>query len=110
MCQGKSYTELLQSLGLFSLENRLRGDLTAVYSSSQGEAQGIDLFLLLISNRTRGNGLRLCQGRFKLDIRERFFTEGDGALPVRGQDAFGCVSQAQECDLGFVPCRARSWT
>ncbi|KAK4819817.1 hypothetical protein QYF61_011836 [Mycteria americana] len=51
-----SYEDRLRELGLFSLEKRrLQGDLIAAF-------------------HTRGNGFKLKEGRFRLDIRKKFFT------------------------------------
>jgi len=72
-----SYEHRLREMGLLSLEKRrLEGDIRAAFQYLKGayRKDGEGLFTRACTDRTRGNGCKLKDCRFRLDIRKKFFT------------------------------------
>jgi len=67
----------LRGLWLFSLKKRrLRRDLITAFQYLKGgyKREEHRIFIRVSCDRARGNGFKLKEGRFRLDIRKKFFT------------------------------------
>ena len=74
-----SYEERLREFGLFSLgKTRLLGDLIVAfqYLKEAYKKDGDRFFSKACCDRTRSNGSKLREGRFRLDIKKNFLQRG----------------------------------
>ncbi|GAB0178236.1 hypothetical protein GRJ2_000288900 [Grus japonensis] len=70
-----SYEDRLTELGLFSLQKAPgRSNFGLPVPEGAYRKAGEGLFMRECSDRTRGNGFKLKEGRFRLDVRKKFFT------------------------------------
>ena len=55
----------------------IQGDLTVAFQYLKGafKQEGEGLFIWVDNDRTRGNGFKVREWRFRLDIRRKFFTQ-----------------------------------
>ena len=84
-----SYEDGLRELGLFSLEKRrLQEDLRAAFQYLEGayKKAGEGHFTRAWSDRTRGNGFKLKEGRFRLNTKKKI-------LPCEGGEALEQIAQ-----------------
>ena len=68
----------LREMGLFGIEKTLRKPYSSLpVPEGAYKKAGEGLFIRAGSGRTRGNGFKLEEGRFRLDMRKKFFKGGE---------------------------------
>ncbi|KAJ7411236.1 hypothetical protein BTVI_50622 [Pitangus sulphuratus] len=73
--EGKPYEERLRSVQPGEEETDVRPLYSHSFLVKERKGSDTDLFSVVTSDETQANGLKLYQGRLRLDIRKRFFTQ-----------------------------------
>lgn len=78
------------------------GVLLTLYSSLTGGCRqvGVSLFFEVTRDSSRGNGLKMCQRKFRLDIRKNLFTERVVSMGCPGR--WWCVEEMEEMSTGAL--------
>ena len=101
------YKDRLRELGLFSLEKRrLQSDVIAAFQNLKGayKQERSKLFTRADNGKTRGNGFKLREGRFRLDIREVLSQESSKVLKQAAQRGCGCpIPGGVQGQVGWGP-------
>jgi len=74
------------------------------YLRGDYKKEGNQHFTGVDSHRTRGNGFKLKEGRLRLDVRGKFFTESSEVLKQAAQKGYGCsVPGGVQGQVGWDP-------
>lgn len=98
----RSYDKWLRNIGFFSLEKKLRGDLIAYYNYLRESC------FLGNCDRTNGNGFKLNEDRFRLDMRKKILLQmkceaSEGAAQGGGVVTVpGIVQEMWRCDWAIL--------
>ena len=103
-----SYEDRLRELSLFRLEKgKPQGDLTAAFQYLKGDykLEGNQLFMRVDRDRRKGEGFKLKEGRLRLNVRGKFFSErvvrcGD-RLPREAVDALSLEAFENRLDVAL---------